>query len=418
MEQTVFCIDIGTSSIKTALISPTGDIVSAARFRFPRVPRRVSHWIDAYTLALRALKPEKSAVAVVVSGNGPTLISTDKDHRATALLLWNDPAEASIQSRYSGPSLFIPRLLEFSRRFPREYANAHQILSGPEYLILTLTGNAVTILPEKRFEPVYWSTPALAEANLDTTIMPSFIPAGAVAGETTLGSRKNIPVIAGGPDFFVALAGTGAFEPGRACDRAGTSEGLNVCIEHPLQYPGIRVLPSLLPAYWNASWLLPDSGATFHEYRKTSGETGKPYPELMRDILESPSAPVGHANIHPGRRIVEHIGFSVREGIEALEAATGHTPDFYLSGGQARNELWNQMKADITGRTFILTATADGELMGDAVMASPVLGWYPSIQDASRALVRECRRFEPDPERHNRYSEKYDYWKTTPDAVL
>lgn len=418
MEQTVFCIDIGTSSIKTALISPGGEVLSAARFRFPKKPRRVSHWIDAYHLALRALKPEKSAVAVVVSGNGPTLVGTDEEHRATALLLWNDPAAVSIQDQYSGPSLFIPRLLEFSRKFPREYANAHRILSGPEYLILALTGNAVTILPEKRFEPVYWTDAALAEVNLHASKMPPFIPVGTIAGETTLGSRKNIPVIAGGPDFFVALAGTGAFEPGRACDRAGTSEGLNICIEHPLQHPGIRVLPSLLPAYWNASWLLPDSGATFHDYRKSSGESGKPYPELMREILESPSALPGHKNEHPGRSVVEHIGFSVRQGIDTLESATGHTPDFFLSGGQARNELWNQMKADITGHTFILTATADGELMGDAVMASPVLGWYPSIQSASHALVRECRRFQPDRELHNRYNEKYHYWKDTPDATL
>lgn len=418
MEQTVFCIDIGTSSIKTALISHGGEVVSAARFRFPREPRQVSHWLDAYRLALRALKPEKSAIAVVVSGNGPTLVSTDTEHRATALLLWNDPADVSIRDRYSGPSLFIPRILEFSRRFPREYAGAHRILSGPEFLMLTLTGNAVTILPEQRFEPVYWTNASLAKAALDTDKMPPFIPAGAIAGETTLGSRKNIPVIAGGPDFFVALAGTGAFEPGRACDRAGTSEGLNICVQQPPQNPLIRVLPSLLPAFWNASWLLPESGAMFHEYRKSSGESGKPYPELMREILDSPTAAPGKENVHPGRNVVEHIGFSVRRGIETLESATGHAPAYFLSGGQARNELWNQMKADITGRTFILTATADGELMGNAVMASPVLGWYPSIQDASRVLVRECRRFEPDRELHVRYSEKYHYWKDTPDARL
>ncbi len=418
MEQTVFCIDIGTSSIKTALITPGGEVVSAARFRFPREPRRVSHWLDAYRLALRALKPEKSAIAVAVSGNGPTLVSTDQEHRATALLLWNDPPDETIRHRYSGSSLFIPRLLEFSRRFPREYDEALQVLSGPEFLVLALTGNAVTVLPEQRFEPVYWTESSLAAAGLDTGKMPPFIPAGTIAGETTLGSRTNIPVIAGGPDFFVALAGTGAFEPGRACDRAGTSEGLNICVNRPPQHPGIRVLPSLLPGYWNASWLLPESGATFHEYRRSSGESGKPYPELMREILQSPSAPPGEQNIHPGRSVVEHIGFSVRQGIETLESATGHAPDFVLSGGQARNELWNQMKADITGRTFILTATADGELMGNAVMASPALGWYESIQEASRALVRECRRFEPDPELHRLYSDKYQCWKDTPDATV
>ncbi len=412
MEQTVFCVDIGTSSIKTALITSSGGVVSAARFRFPRKPRKVSHWLDAYRLALRALKPEDSAVAVVISGNGPTLVSVDRRNRATALLLWNDPGTAPEQAHYTGPSLFIPRILEFSRHFPHEYTEAQYLLSGPEYLMFTLTGNAVTVLPEERFAPAYWSNCELTDTGLDPAKMPSFIPAGSIVGETVLRNRGKIPVIAGGPDFFVALAGTGAFEPGRACDRAGTSEGLNVCTKTPVRHPLIRALPSLLPGFWNASWLLPESGATFHNYRKSSGESGKPYPELMREILESPSAPPGKGNDHPGRTIVEEIAFSVREGVEILEEATGYTPEYFLSGGQARNEIWNQMKADITGRSFVLTATADGELMGNAVLASPVLGWHATITEASGTMVRECRRFEPDPENFRHYNEKYAYWKS------
>ncbi|HRR01832.1 MAG TPA: FGGY-family carbohydrate kinase [Treponemataceae bacterium] len=415
MEQTVFCVDIGTSSIKTALITASGDVLSAARFRFPRTTRRTSHWLDAYRLALRALKPEDSAAAVVISGNGPTLVSVDGRNRATALLLWNDTDTSTNPGNYAGPSLFIPRILEFSHRFPREYREAHHLLSGPEYLMFSLTGNPVTVLPEERYRPAYWTSDDFTATGLNPAKMPPFVPAGSIAGETTLGKRKHIPVIAGGPDFFVALAGTGAFEPGRACDRAGTSEGLNVCTKDPVHHSRIRTLPSLLPEYWNAAWLLPESGATFHDYRKSSGESGKPHPELMREILESPSAGPGKENVHPGRTVVEHIGFAVREGIETLEEATGYNPVFYLSGGQARNEVWNQMKADITGRTFVLTATADGELMGNAVLASPALGWHTSITNASQAMVRECRRFEPDPENFRRYSDKYDYWKTTRD---
>lgn len=410
MQETVFCVDIGTSSIKTARISRDGKIISAARFRFPRRQRQASDWLDAYNLAVNTHSPTENLAALVISGNGPTLVSVDQGDRATKLLLWNEPCIESAEKPYTGTSLFIPRIQEFSRRFPAEYADARWLLSGPEYLIYALTGNAVTILPEKRFESAYWTQETLTENKLSPEKAPPFIPSGATVGTTTVGSQKNIPVIAGGPDFFVALAGTGAFEPGRACDRAGTSEGLNVCTKEPVFYSGIRTLPSVLKDYWNASWLLPDSGAIFHDYRKASGNSGTPYPALMKTILDSPIHPI-NKNLHPGREVVEKIGFSVRLGMETLALATGYSPEYYLSGGQARNELWNQMKADITGGVFVLTATADGELMGGAVIASPALGWYPSILDASRALVREYKRFEPNQENHHQYTEKYLAWK-------
>lgn len=411
MEETVFCVDIGTSSIKTALISCTGKILSAYRFRFPRRQRHVSDWIDAYNLAVDAHNPGDNLSALVISGNGPTLVSVNQDEKPTSILLWNEPRMESAQKPYTGTSLFIPRIQEFSRRFPTQYTEARWLLSGPEYLIYTLTGNAVTLLPEERYTSAYWTPQILNENNLSPDKAPPFVPTGISIGTTTVGSQKNIPVIGGGPDFFVALAGTGAFEPGRACDRAGTSEGLNVCTPEPVFSPGIRTLPSVLKDYWNASWLLPDSGALFHNYRKTSGNSAKSYPSLMKEILASPIRPK-KKQLHPGREIVEKIGFSVRVGMERLASATGYSPEYFLSGGQARNDLWNQMKADITGGVFILTATADGELMGGAVIASPALGWYPSIVDASRALVRECKRFEPIKKNHQLYTEKYREWKT------
>ena len=413
MEQTVFCVDIGTSSIKTALITASGDVLSAARFRFPRTTRRTSHWLDAYRLALRALKPEDSAAAVVISGNGPTLVSVDGRNRATALLLWNDTDTSTNPGNYAGPSLFIPRILEFSRRFPREYREAHHLLSGPEYLMFSLTGNPVTVLPEERYRPAYWTSDDFTATGLSPAKMPPFVPAGSIVGETTLGKRKHIPVIAGGPDFSSPSPGP---EPlNRTGLRPRGNQRRTQCLHKRSRTPFAHPHPSsLLPEYWNAPGFCRKaarpSTTTENRAAKAASRT-----ELMREILESPSAGPGKENVHPGRTVVERIGFAVREGIETLEEATGYNPVFYLSGGQARNEVWNQMKADITGRTFVLTATADGELMGNAVLASPALGWHTSITNASQAMVRECRRFEPDPENFHRYSDKYDYWKTTRD---
>jgi xylulokinase len=146
----------------------------------------------------------------------------------------------------------------------------------------------------------------------------------------------------------------------------------------------------------------------FHAWRRESGQANKSYPELMAEIQASPfSDSFLPCEIHHGRALVEDIGFSVRRAMDRLESAAGFVPVYALSGGQARNGIWNQMKADITGRTVFVTATPDGELMGDAVLGFAALGDYGSLEEAAGRMVRTDAVYEPDPETTKRYAEKY-----------
>jgi len=427
MNKSILAVDIGTSSLKAALIDASGNVLADTRCRFPRGPRSPQDWIDAFYEALCALEPGPGLAGLVISGNGPTLVSVGADDRPQSILLWNDAIKRDGDSarganavagagsvageRPDSPSIFIPRLNAFRELFPYSYDSSRWIFSGPEFLIWCLTGNAVTILPEIRFGRAYWSPDDLAAAGLDGAKLPPFVLTGTVVGSTRDTGYPELPagtpVIAGGPDFVVALIGTGTLEAGKACDRAGTSEGLNVCVADRVAHPKIRTLPSVIGNLWNASYLLPETGARFHAFRKQSGQALRSYPEIMAEIEASPILPAAGETLHPGREIVERIAFSVRDGIAFLREATGISPVFCLSGGQARNEIWNRMKADITGATFALTATPDGELMGDAVIGFTAIGEYQSIREAAARMVRVVRAFEPDPKKHSLYSEKY-----------
>ena len=414
MEQTVLAVDIGTSSLKAALIDARGTVVRSSRCRFPKSDRVPADWVNAFNEAVADLSPDRGLAAIAVSGNGPTLVSVSERDEASALLLWNDPipgADGHTVGAPATPSIFIPRIRAFRRVFPDEFQEARWIISGPEYLIKVLTGEAITILPERRYADAYWTDASLAAADIDPAILPPFAFPGSVVGTCCVRGMQGIPVIAGGADFFVGLAGTGAIEPGIACDRAGTSEGLNLCTREPVSHPAIRTLPSLLGEYWNASYLLPETGARFHAWRRESGQLRLSYPEIMARIEASPLVPPPGMRPHPGREIVEEIGFCVRRGMETIREATGFAGEYRLSGGQARNDIWNQMKADITGSTLALTATADGELMGDAILGFMGLGVYASALDASKAMVRVDRRFVPDPALSAQYARRYASWK-------
>lgn len=436
MNRTVLAVDIGTSSLKAALVDADGTIRASARCRFPERRRTAADWIDALAEAFARLEPGASLAAIAISGNGPSLASVDRKDRDGELLLWNDPVPEGLAYRTGGSepasmakgtyahgglrsrSLFVPRLEAFRALYPEAWTAARVILSGPEYLVWRLTGEAVTILPDPRFTPAYWDKETLGD--IDPSILAPFVPTGTIVGKTgktagCKGSRPDglaclpagIPVVACGPDFVAALIGTGTLEAGRACDRAGTSEGLNFCVADAVSGPGVRTLPSVIGGLWNASILLPDTGARFHDWRRACGRDSLPYPQIMSEIEASPIEPLPGQSTHPGRALVEDIGFSVRRGIETLRRATGFSPVFTLSGGQARNGIWNRMKADITGARFALTATPDGELMGGAVTAFTALGDYPGLEAAARAMVRVTKTYEPDPVRHALYTEKY-----------
>lgn len=414
MNRTVFAVDIGTSSLKAALIDSFGEVLAAARVRFPRAQRTGEHWENALSSAWAAVHSQLGDFtpnAVSVSGNGPTLASVSQDGRASAVLLWNDPLPPITAESGAGktPSLFIPRIQAFQSLHPREFSEASSLLSGPEYIVWRLTGSPVTILPDPRYEKAYWTAGDLSAEGLSGVPLAPFLLAGQRFGLTngTAGIPAGIPVTGCGPDFTAALLGTGTIEPGTACDRAGTSEGLNLCLGEPISAEAVRTLPGAVPGVWNASYILSETGAIFHTWRRDNGLAAMQYPELMKQIEQSPIVPEHQGILHPGRKVVEEIGFAVRRGIETLNAIAGKDLVWRLSGGQARNEIWNRMKADITGARFALTRTPDGELMGDAIAGFAMLGEYASMEEAARAMVRIDKMYEPDPENHLLYTEKY-----------
>lgn len=422
MNGVVLAVDIGTSSLKAALIDARGTVIASARCRFPSGPRKAVHWTDAFAEAFFHVSPAlkssgKKLDAISVSGNGPTLVAVDESDGAFEILMWNDPVAPAAGDRTVGEStgaartisadapksksLFIPRLEAYREFFPDSWNASKLVLSGPEYLIRYLTGEAVTVLPDPRYKDAYWTDESLSSAGIDAKKLAPFVIAGTIVGSTGNTGRANsgnhtalrpcdsflpanVPVVAGGPDFTVALVGTGTIKAGTACDRAGTSEGLNVCVEKPVTHSLIRPLPAAVSGLWNAAYLLPDTGARFHAWRAQSGQGSRPYTEIMRAVMDD----IENGRESERRTIVEDIGRSVRKGVALLEETTGYKPTYALSGGQARNAIWNRMKAAMANATFAMMETPDGELMGDAALAYASLGAYRSLEDAVGGMVR------------------------------
>ena len=424
----VLAVDIGSSSVKAGRISLQGSVLSSVRVRLDAAQPFPLCWFSAMQQAFSAALSGANGSGgtlpppdcLVISGAGPTLVAADASGRVTASLMWDDPVPEISVPAGSRSSIFLPRLLAMQKLFPEETAHAARLFSGPEFAVFSLCGTAVSVLPDSRWQSAYWDDGMLVSAGFRGDLLPPFSAPGFLAGRFTGDPAlpyaplfsgilpDGIPVRAGPPDFAAALLGTGTVSPGRACDRAGSSEGLNVCTAQAEAAAGLRSLPSPVPGLWNLSYLLPETGKAFSRFRAASPVfRSLSYPEILRRIFDTPVIPPPGQEENPARAAAEQICRKVKQGVQALQSAVGFLPAFVLSGGQAKNPLWNQMKADITGAEFLLTQTADAELLGGAIIAFCADGEFSSYGEACAAMVKIKTRFSPDPARAALYAEKF-----------
>ena len=408
--KTVLCADIGTTSLKAGLFTADGEAVFLCRKSFPQPDDRyvALKWMRALASAMEKLNQEQKASiqGICISGAGPTVVLDDG-----LTFRWNEALSGGQSGRgtsnaavpsSAARSLFLPRIVELKNRFPSQYASSSRVFSGPEYFIYQLTGSALTILPEARFEQAYWNDDAALACGIELGKLPLFSAPGALAGKLTqtaaaeLKLAAGLPVFCGAPDFVVALIGTNTLQPGRLCDRAGSSEGFNFCTDQPFFTPVTRTLPSVIPGLWNISVLSTESGRIFVEYKhrleKERGATIE-YASLVEDALKNPQS--------EGGKIIRQILEQVKESVSRLKSAVAEKgisfpSSMTVTGGQAKNDSWMQLKANALGMTLEICNCPDSELTGDACAAWTGLGVYGGLQDAANHIVKVTKRFTPN----------------------
>ena len=381
----VLCIDIGTTSLKAAFVSASGEVFDFKRIEYkslpdsdasqslPGLPRQSSQGLNraaqndgkpksgaankkafqgqngaaAWVAALREFFPSPSlaaCAAVSVSGNGPTIVAADG-----TTLMWSQDcpkaqegtasdnaaqtdgkpktAAAPCHCRARPDNLFSkidipdaqkkiyqPRLFAFKKLFPGAWQNSPRLYTSTQWLCGWIKNNA-----------------------------------------SLLGLPSGVPVFDSGPDFIAALVGTATLFPGRLCDRAGSSEGLNLCSPKFFEAPGLRVMPSPAKGFWNVSYLIEDPGSS----RQEKLDNFKKAFNALKEAAAANGVPFG------GRVVV--------------------------TGGQARDKDLLLAKEAAVGATITTAQIPDAELLGDAAAAFFRLGTYSSLEEAACALVRlEC----------------------------
>lgn len=394
MNSNILCADIGTTSLKIGIVNSKSEVVSFCIYKFSSNEKYISkEWLNAF-IQCKAKMTSTEIDAICISGNGPTIVSQDG-----TTLLWNSPLKEKINNLPKTPSLFIPQIYAFKNLYPEEYNNSKYLYSGPEYLVYLLTKNSITVLPEERFIKTYWNSEELHNFNIKEEKLPPFVSLGYNAGFTTkeiteaLNLKNPVPVFCAGPDFVSALIGTNTLTPGKVCDRAGSSEGINLCSPIFIKEEGIRTLPSIIPSLWNLSVINNKSGILFEEYKNYTEKLlnkNISYNELFFDSIQDKNSQ-GYAILS---KILNNFTYSINKLKEiATKYNIPFTEPISSTGGQCKNSDWISLKAKESNTDICINNFEDSELIGNAVVANYGLKNYSSIKEAALNIVKPCKTF-------------------------
>ncbi len=442
----ILAIDIGTSSLKAAVLTGRGTVVAHVRQPLMQSGEHLDQWSAerwhrAMADALPRVLDGGGIDALVLSGNGPTVVPVDESGNVVdPVLLWLDGNEERLAGERS---FYLPKIAWFRKNRPEAFARVRTFFAFPEYLAFRLTGEAATASPNDDFTSYIWSPDAIDRYGFPRNLFPDVVPIGTVVGRVRpdraaeLGIPAGTPVVLGGADFLMSLLGTATVAPGRTCDRAGTSEGINHCSDSEIHEEGLRLLPHVVPGLHNVAGILSSTGLLFEWFRSFSGQEGRDYGEMMREIVDEeentdlpwffPSIHEGaawefrsgmfiglgaqHSRAEMGRAVVLSIGFAVREAVDFLDAAGAAVTELRACGGQAKNTIWSQMKTDIVGRPMRIPKVVDAELTGNLCAGLVALGEFSDLRSASEETVSFAQTFDPRPALTRRYDEQYHAYR-------
>jgi xylulokinase len=466
-EAAVLAIDLGTTDVKVGLVALDGRLLGLARAGYAtdadpstgRAEQDPEAWRAAIGLATREVERADvgEIVAIGIDGHGPSLVAVDASGRPTRpAIIWQDTrstdqqAELAAATGLEGWALAgLPAALWVERHEPDIAAKTCWYLATWDVIGMWLTGRAATSLVEGQPFP---EGPALDRLGLPGAKVPPPVRAGSTLGglaadaSTTLGLRPGIPVVAGIVDAWASFHGAGMRKAGDAMDPGGAAGGFGVYWDRPLAVPGSFSTIAPLPGLYSVGGAMAATGravdwfrvdvlgapATTEALLEEAGATPPgaegvlflPYLAGERSPLWDPSArgafvglSLAHGRGHLVRAIVEASAFAIRHVAEGILAAGAEVRTMRVCGGPARSELWNQVKADVTGFEVEVPAVLETAVAGSAILAATGIGAWPDLPAAIRGMTRVRRRVSPRRELRARYDLAFDAYKRLHPAI-
>ena len=349
MRDLTLAIDVGTGSIRAALVDATGTIRHVAvREHDQIVPQfgwaeqRAEDWWTGVVATVRDVlaavdgaRDSIAAVAACGQMHGTVLVDGAGRPTRTTVPLWNDKRTAGLVADFEksfGAADYLPesgnpptpawpgfKLQWLRDNDPAAFRAAETVLMPKDFINLRLTGEramdtgdascSFLMNPATRA----WSAAMIDRLGLDAALLPPIRTPMEILGTVTAaaardtGLAEGTPVLVGGADYPVALLGSGVCRPGLVSDVTGTSCILTLITEAPLLDPEICNVATV-EGNWGAFVLLETGGDAMRWARRAFHERTLGYDEIVARAAEAPPGADGLFFVPylTGERLGEH----------------------------------------------------------------------------------------------------------------
>jgi ribulose kinase len=111
------------------------------------------------------------------------------------------------------------------------------------------------------------------------------------------------------------------------------------------------------------------------------------------------------------RSAVESIALGTKNVVDSFENQGIPITHTVVAGGIRNNHLWLETLVDVLGRPVHLTVETNLSILAGAIAGTVALGLYPTLEKASKAIVRYDRVLEPNAERHQIFAESLELYR-------
>jgi xylulokinase len=316
------------------------------------------------------------------------------------------------------------------------YAATATVLQSHSFPVLRLTGARVTDYSSASLgAPLYdalrrdWSAEACRALEVDRRLLPTVMPAHAVAGRVTAaaaretGLAEGTPVVVGGADFAASTLAAGVTEPGEACVMLGTAGNLVIPFTRPdfdtrlinAHHVGcdrfLALGATLAGAVqqWFRDTMAPDGSFEMLDSEAAAVAPGADGVRLL-PYLQGERTPVwdagargafvglslSHGRAHLYRAALEAVAVSFRHCLEVAGEHGLELSEVVAVDGGARSALWRQILCDALGVELAYLPESPGAPAGAAILAGLGAGALPDVS-AAKVWRGRMVRHQPNP---------------------
>ena len=358
------------------------------------------------------------------------------------------------------PSWTALKIRWFKENQAEAYDRARWFLVPKDFINFKFTGVAATD-PSEASGSFLWDwqqdaySPKLAEmVGVDLDKFAPVLPSHEVIGTVTEAASKltaltaGTPVVAGGGDFPVSMLGFGIVGEGVASDVTGTSTLFAMHSAKPLIHPAVFNLRHVVDG-WIPFKLLDTGGLSITWCKDLIGSARDD--EFSFDALIEMAAKVSQGSeglvFYPymlGERRLDNAsargaymgitlnhkaGHFARAAMEGVALAMGLDLKLFRSlgvdvdrllcvGGGTRNQLWNQIKADVCQMPLELSDEPEAGLKGAAVLGAAGVGLIGDPAEVARERRTFTKTVEPKSENVPPYQAALEEYSRVYDHLL